>query len=80
MIAAIVKAFIRLYQLTLSPIFGASCRFEPSCSAYVMEAIDRHGAWHGVKLGVARLLRCHPFATAGYDPVPESGKGSHGRG
>ena len=79
MIAAIVTAFIRLYQVTLSPIFGGSCRFEPSCSAYALEAIDRHGPWRGGKLGVKRLLRCHPFATAGYDPVPESDRGSHGR-
>ena len=81
MIAAIVTAFIRLYQVTLSPIFGGSCRFDPSCSSYALEAIERHGAWGGGKLGVKRLLRCHPFATAGYDPVPESdiAAGGHGR-
>ena len=81
MIAAIVTTLIRLYQVTLSPIFGASCRFDPSCSAYALEAIDRHGAWRGGKLGVKRLLRCHPFAAAGFDPVPESdiAAGGHGR-
>ncbi len=78
MIAAIVTALIRLYQVTLSPIFGGSCRFDPSCSAYALEAIDRHGVWRGGKLGVKRLLRCHPFATAGFDPVPESDRGGHG--
>ena len=78
MIAAIVTALIRLYQVTLSPIFGGSCRFDPSCSAYALEAIDCHGVWRGGKLGVKRLLRCHPFATAGFDPVPESDRGGHG--
>lgn len=86
MIAAVLKGFVRLYQITLSPIFGGSCRFEPSCSAYAIEAIDRHGAWKGSRLAVARLLRCHPFSRAGYDPVPdpdniaEAGEGGHGRG
>lgn len=79
MIAAIVIAFIRLYQVALSPIFGGGCRFDPSCSAYAVEAIESHGAWRGGKLGVKRLLRCHPFSTAGYDPVPECDRGGHGR-
>lgn len=78
--SALLKAIIRLYQLTLSPILGGACRFEPSCSAYAMEAIDRHGAWRGAKLAVARVLRCHPFGGAGYDPVPDAEEGGHGHG
>ena len=78
MIAAFIKAFIRLYQLALSPVFGGSCRVEPSCSEYAMEAIDRHGVWDGGKLGTKRLLRCNPFAAAGYDPVPKPRTGGQG--
>lgn len=78
MIAAVLKGTIRLYQLTLSPILGGACRFDPTCSAYAIEALDRHGAWKGSKLAVRRLLRCHPLARAGYDPVPEVEEGGHG--
>jgi putative membrane protein insertion efficiency factor len=78
-IAAILKGVIRFYQLTLSPLFGGGCRFDPSCSAYAVEAIDRHGAWRGCRLAAARLLRCHPFGSAGYDPVPEGEEGGRGR-
>jgi len=74
-IANVLMAMVRVYQLTLSPIFGGACRFEPSCSAYALEAIDRHGAWKGSRLAAARLLRCHPLGSAGYDPVPEVEKG-----
>ena len=80
MTASLVKGLIRLYQVTLSPVFGGACRFEPSCSAYALEAIDRHGARRGMKLAGARLLRCHPFGTAGFDPVPDIEKGGQGRG
>lgn len=61
---------IRAYQLTLASVLGGQCRFAPSCSHYAMEAIEQHGAWRGTRLAVWRLLRCHPFARAGYDPVP----------
>lgn len=80
MSAAILKGLIRLYQITLSPIFGGACRFEPSCSAYALEAVERHGAVRGARLALARLLRCHPFGAAGYDPVPEAEKGEPGHG
>jgi len=76
----LLVSLVRLYQITLSPILGGACRFEPSCSAYAIEAIDRHGAWKGVKLAGARLLRCHPFGSAGYDPVPDTEEGGRGRG
>jgi uncharacterized protein len=63
---------IRAYQLTLSSIAGAHCRHLPTCSAYMDEAIARHGLWAGGWLGLARFLRCHPWGTSGFDPVPES--------
>lgn len=63
---------IRAYQLTLSSVAGSHCRHLPTCSAYMDEAIARHGLWAGGWLGLARLLRCHPWGTSGFDPVPES--------
>lgn len=63
---------IRLYQLALSPLLGPRCRFYPSCSCYAHTAIARHGALRGSWLGTKRLLRCHPFAQGGYDPVPDA--------
>ena len=67
---------IRLYQLTLAAVLGGHCRFEPSCSHYATEAIERHGVIRGVRLAAGRILRCHPFARAGYDPVPR-GNNTH---
>ena len=61
---------IRLYQLTLSPWLGNPCRYEPTCSRYAAEAIERHGALRGVWLAAKRLGRCHPWGGSGYDPVP----------
>ena len=65
---------VRGYQVVLSPLMGGCCRFEPSCSNYMIEAIAVHGAVKGVLLGLWRLLRCHPFGAHGYDPVPAKGK------
>jgi putative membrane protein insertion efficiency factor len=62
---------IRGYQLAISPMIGPRCRFYPSCSCYAHTAIERFGAVRGIWLGVRRLLRCHPFAEGGYDPVPD---------
>ena len=64
---------VQAYQVVLSPLFGDCCRFEPSCSCYMIEALRVHGAVKGTLLGVWRLLRCHPFGKCGYDPVPPRG-------
>ena len=61
---------IRLYQILLSPLLGASCRFVPTCSAYGIEAIRLHGAWRGGLLTARRISRCHPWGGHGHDPVP----------
>jgi hypothetical protein len=61
---------VRVYQVLLSPLLPASCRYTPSCSAYAIEALERHGAVRGGGLAVRRILRCHPFRPGGYDPVP----------
>lgn len=58
------------YQRTVSPLLTSSCRFEPSCSAYAVAALRTHGALRGSRLTAWRLLRCQPFGTPGYDPVP----------
>jgi putative membrane protein insertion efficiency factor len=62
-------AVIRFYQRWISPMLGPACRFEPTCSAYAIEAIARHGIARGAALSVWRLLRCHPFHPGGVDPV-----------
>jgi uncharacterized protein len=65
------RVMIRAYQLTLSPLIGRSCRYLPTCSSYAAEAIERHGLWPGLWMGLARILRCHPWGASGYDPVPD---------
>ena len=62
---------IRSYQVLLSPLVGGACRFSPSCSRYAVEAITRYGARRGGWLAVKRLVRCHPFGSHGWDPVPD---------
>jgi putative membrane protein insertion efficiency factor len=66
---------IRLYQWCISPLLPAACRYHPTCSAYAVEAIERHGLIRGGCLTLRRLLRCHPWGGAGYDPVPEAQTG-----
>lgn len=61
---------VRGYQVTLSPIFGGACRYYPSCSAYAIEALERHGALRGGWMALRRIGRCHPFRPGGFDPVP----------
>ncbi len=59
---------VRGYQVVLSPLLGGSCRFNPSCSAYFIEAVQKHGPWRGGWMGLRRILRCHPFHPGGHDP------------
>jgi putative membrane protein insertion efficiency factor len=63
-------ASIRFYRSAISPFTPPSCRFQPTCSAYALQAIEKYGAARGGWLALRRLLRCHPFCKGGYDPVP----------
>lgn len=66
----ILVLLVRGYQVSISPLLPPSCRYFPSCSAYAVEALEKHGALKGSWLAARRILRCHPFAAGGYDPVP----------
>ena len=68
--AKILIMFVRFYQLFISPMFGPSCRFYPTCSEYMKQAIIKYGVIKGGFLGIKRILKCHPFHPGGYDPVP----------
>lgn len=69
-VAKILFWLVKLYQYCLSPFFGMSCRFTPTCSHYACEALARHGAGQGGVLSVRRILRCNPWCDGGHDPVP----------
>ncbi len=68
--ARILALPVRAYRLVLSPWVGNSCRYQPTCSAYALEALERHGAIRGAWLAARRVGRCHPLGGSGYDPVP----------
>lgn len=70
LLARPLRALVRAYQVLLSPWLGANCRFQPSCSAYTLEALEKHGAFRGTALAAKRIARCHPWGGSGYDPVP----------
>ncbi|HET6602923.1 MAG TPA: membrane protein insertion efficiency factor YidD [Xanthomonadaceae bacterium] len=77
---SILILLLRGYKRFLSPWLGTRCRFQPTCSAYAMEAIERFGALRGSWMAAARILRCHPLHPGGYDPVPDPAPTSkHGR-
>jgi hypothetical protein len=75
--AKILIYLVRGYRLVFSPFVGMHCRFQPSCSLYMIEAIERFGAIRGVWLGLRRLSRCHPWHQGGLDPVPELNTKNH---
>ena len=71
----LLSGAVRAYRLLLSPWLGSSCRFEPTCSAYALQALDRHGAATGSRLTLWRLARCQPWCEGGHDPVPDAVQG-----
>lgn len=77
---AVVKAPVVFYRKVISPLKPPTCRFYPTCSAYALEAIERHGAARGSWLAAKRIAKCHPFHPGGFDPVPEPAARHHGKG
>lgn len=73
-LAFLLSLPVRAYRLVLSPWVGHSCRYQPTCSAYTLEALEKHGAFKGGYLATKRILSCHPLGGSGYDPVPEPDK------
>ena len=65
----LVVVFLRFYKRWISPLLPSACRFYPTCSDYMREAVEKHGAGRGIYLGLKRLAKCHPFHAGGYDPV-----------
>ena len=70
LVSKILIGLVRIYQITLSPILGKNCRYTPTCSQYMIGAIQIHGPIRGTWLGIRRILRCNPFGGWGFDPVP----------
>ena len=62
---------VRFYQTAISPFTPASCRYEPTCSTYMLQALQKHGLFYGGYLGIKRIVSCNPWGGSGYDPVPE---------
>ena len=76
MLHALVLAPVRFYRYAISPMLGPHCRFQPTCSAYAIEAVERHGVLRGGALALRRIARCHPLTTGGHDPVPPASEPS----
>ncbi|MEY2994675.1 MAG: putative rane protein insertion efficiency factor [Pseudomonadota bacterium] len=72
-VQALLILLVKAYRLLLSPVLGSSCRFEPTCSQYALEALQKHGAGAGTYLAICRIGRCHPWCDGGHDPVPSQG-------
>lgn len=72
----VLRAFILLYKKVFSPIVGRDCIYTPTCSMYTLDAIYKYGPLAGCFMGIARILRCNPFAKGGFDPVKENYRGS----
>jgi len=68
----ILIALIKLYRYTISPYLAPSCRYTPTCSSYAIEAVERFGIFRGGLMAMRRISRCHPWHSAGYDPVPDN--------
>ena len=73
MLAKPLIGLVRLYRVAISPLLGMNCRYQPTCSSYAIEALQRHGVWRGGWLAIRRIARCHPWGGSGYDPVPGNG-------
>ena len=70
MLTRLLIGVVAFYRVALSPLLGRNCRYHPTCSVYMQEALRAHGPARGLWLGSRRILRCHPWASGGYDPVP----------
>ena len=80
-VLGLARGLHRAYKLCVSPLLGQRCRFEPYCSDYALEAVEKHGIFRGVFLALVRVLRCNPWCQGGLDPVPPVNKTleNHGR-
>lgn len=77
LLARILALPVQAYRLIFSPWVGHNCRYQPTCSAYALEALEKHGGIKGLWLALRRILRCHPWGAAGYDPVPSAKHTDH---
>lgn len=68
LLSSVLIALVRSYQILLRPLFPAVCRFQPTCSDYFIQAVQKYGPWRGVRKGLGRVCRCHPWNPGGYDP------------
>jgi hypothetical protein len=72
----VLIGLLRVYRFAISPLYGQVCRYHPTCSAYALDAVTEYGAVRGSWMALRRLLRCHPWAPGGYDPVPRRSSGA----